>query len=87
MESCSGINDGNGRLVQGEDEVRRIWGEYLYNIDNQEQVAVNMCGFDGVRKGNYLSTSQESHLEELMLRCDCGNSRMKRPQVKDEITG
>ena len=25
----------------------------LYNIDTQEQVAVHMCGFDGIRRGNY----------------------------------
>ena len=44
MESVSRIN-GNGRLAQGEDEVRRSWKEYfedLYNIDTQEQVAVHM---------------------------------------------
>ena len=43
-------------MVQGEDEVRRIWKEYfedLYNIDTQEQVAVYMCGFDGIRRSNY----------------------------------
>ena len=26
----------------------------LYNNDTQEQVAVHMCGFDGVRRDNYL---------------------------------
>ena len=39
-----------------EAEVRMIWNEYyedLYNIDTQEQVAVHMRGFDGVRRGNY----------------------------------
>ena len=44
-DSCCGIKDGNGRLAQGEDEVRRIWKEYfedLYNIDTQEQVAVHI---------------------------------------------
>ena len=25
IESCSRIKDGNGRLAEGEDEVRRIW--------------------------------------------------------------
>ena len=25
----------------------------MYNIDTQENVAVHMCGFDGVRRGNY----------------------------------
>ena len=28
VESCSRIKDGNGRVVQGMDEVRRIWKEY-----------------------------------------------------------
>ena len=27
--------------------------EDLYNIDNQEQVAIHMYGFDGVQRGNY----------------------------------
>ena len=25
----------------------------LYIIDTQEQVAVHMCGFDGIRRGDY----------------------------------
>ena len=38
MESCSRLKEGNGRLAQGEDEVRMVWKEYfedLYNIDTQ----------------------------------------------------
>ena len=53
VESCSR----NGRLARGEAEVRRIWKEYFedfYNIDTQEQVAVHMCGLNGVWRGNYL---------------------------------
>ena len=56
MESCGIIQDRNGRLTQGEDEVRRIWKEYfadIYNIDTQEQVAIHISGFDGIRRGNY----------------------------------
>ena len=37
--------------------MRKIWKvyfEYLYNIDTQEQVAVHLYGFDGIRRGNYL---------------------------------
>ena len=44
------------------------WREYyedLYNIDTQEQVAVHMCGFDGVRRA---TTSEESRLGEWRLR-------------------
>ena len=45
VESCSRIKDGNGRLAQGEDEVRKILKEYfedLYNTDTQEEVAIHM---------------------------------------------
>ena len=51
MECCSRIKDGNWGLALGDDEVRRIWKENLYdmyNIDTQEPVAVHMCGFDGI---------------------------------------
>ena len=39
-----------------EDEMQRNWKEYfedLYNIDTQEQVAVQMCGLDGIQRGKY----------------------------------
>ena len=55
VENFNRIKDGNGRLAQGEDEVRKIWKEYfedLYNIYNQEQVALNICSFDGIRGSN-----------------------------------
>ena len=61
VENSKRIKDGNGRFVLEEGEVRRIWKEYyedLYNIDIQEQVAVYMCGFDGVRRGNYFRGSR-----------------------------
>ena len=48
--------DGNGRLVLGQDKVRRIWNDDfkdLYNIDTQEQVAVHMCGFNCIQRRNY----------------------------------
>ena len=40
MERCSRVKDGNGRVAQGEDAVKKIWKEYfedLYNIDTHEQ--------------------------------------------------
>ena len=55
VESCSRIKDGNGSLAQGVDKVRRTWNEDfedLNNIDTQEQVAVNTCGFQGIRRCN-----------------------------------
>ena len=53
MENCSRIKDGNQRVVQGEDEVRKIWKEYfedLYNIDTQNRLqstCVALMGFRG----------------------------------------
>ena len=47
LESCIRIKDGNRRLAQGENEVRKTWKEYFedrYNIGIQEDVAVHMCG-------------------------------------------
>ena len=29
VESCSRMKDGNGRLAQGEDGMRKIWKEYF----------------------------------------------------------
>ena len=66
MESCSRVKDGNRRLVQGEDGARKIWKEYfedLYNIDTQEEVAVHMCGFDGIRRGNYFGEEPNGRAE------------------------
>ena len=59
MENCSRIKDENGKLVQGEDGVQKIW-----NIDIQEQVestCVALTGFGEV------TTSEESQWEELRL--------------------
>ena len=50
VQSCSRVMDGNWRLVQGEDEVIKIWKDYFEDL---EEVAVHMCGFDGIRRGNY----------------------------------
>ena len=56
MKSSSRTKDKKGKLAHGEDELRKIWKELfqdLYNIDTQEEVAVPMCGFDRIRRGNY----------------------------------
>ena len=47
---------GGETLAQEEDDVRRIWKEYLedlYIIHTQKQVAGHMWGFDGIQRGNY----------------------------------
>ena len=74
MESCCRIKDGNGRLALGEDKGWRIWKDYfedLYNTDIQEQVAVQICTFDGIQRGSYFggepieSTELEVRVEKL----------------------
>ena len=82
VKSCSRMRDGNGRLAQGEGEVRRNWREYfedLYNIYTREQVAATCVALMGFGE---VITSEESQLEELRLRCEWGNLRMERPQVE-----
>ena len=55
MESCNIIKDGDGILVMGEDNVRkmRYYFENLCNMVTQEKVAIHMCGFDVMLRGNY----------------------------------
>ena len=86
-EERQGVKDGNGRLVQGKDEVRRIWKEYfedLNNVDTQEKIAVHMYGFDGIWRGNYLG-GEPIGRAEIEVRVD----KLKNGKAtgKDEITG
>ena len=54
VDSCNRINYRNGKLALAKDE----YNEYgriilrIYIIDTQEQVAIHICGFDGVQRGN-----------------------------------
>ena len=87
VESCSRIKDGNGRLAQGEDEVRRICMEYfedLYNIDTQKQVAVHVCGFDVIRRGNYFGGKT---IERVEVEVRVGKLKNGKAACGDEITG
>ena len=87
VDSCSRIKNGNGRLAQGEEEVRRIWKEYfedLYNIDTQKEVAVHMCGFDGIRRGNYF---RGELIERAMAEVRMGKLKNGKAADKGEITG
>ena len=77
MENSKLIKDGNGTLVLEEAEVQRICKEYyedLYNIDTKEQVAVHICGFDGVQRDKYFGgepirrTEVEVRMERLEVR-------------------
>ena len=87
VESCNRVKDGNRRLAQGEDEARKIWKEYvedLYNIDTQEEVAVHMCGFDGIRRGNYFGGKL---IERAEVEVRVGKLKNEKAAGKDEITG
>ena len=87
VESCSRIKDGNGRLAQGEDEVRMIWKEYfedLYNTDTQEEVVVHMCGCDGLWKSNYFGGEPIGRAE---VQVRFGKLKNGKAAGKDEITG
>ena len=87
MERCSRVKDGNGRVAQGEDAVKKIWKEYfedLYNIDTQGEVAVHMCGFDGNRRGNYFGGESIGKAE---VEVRMGKLKNGKAAGRDEITG
>ena len=67
--------------------MRRIWKEYfedLNNIDTQEEVAVHMCGFDGVQKGNYFG---EEPIGRAEVEVRVGKFKDRKAVCKDEIKG
>ena len=67
--------------------MQRIWKEYLedlYNIDTQEQVKVLICGFDGIRKGNYFGGEPIGRAEVEMR---VGKLKNGKSAGKDESTG
>ena len=69
-------------MAQGEDESKKIWKEYfedLCNIDTQGEVAVHMCGFNGIRRDNYFGGVPIGRAEVEV--------RDGKVAGKDEITG
>ena len=85
MESCSRIKDGNGRLAQVYNEERKIWKEYFEDdIDTQEKVAVQICGIDEIRRGNYFG-GEPFGRPEVELRV--GKLKNGKAAGKNEITG
>ena len=71
----------------GGGRARKIWEEYfedLYNIDTQEDVTVHMCGFDGIRRGNYFGGESIGRTEvELRM----GKLKNRKAAGKDDVTG
>ena len=46
--------------------MRKMWKEYfedLYNLDTEEVIAVHMCGFHGIQRGNYFGGEQIGNSE------------------------
>ena len=56
----------------------------IYNVDTQEQVAVHMCVFDGIRRGNYFG-GEPFGRAEVEVRVD--KLKNQKATCKDEITG
>ena len=55
----------------------------MYNRDTQKQVAVNVCGFDGIRRGNYLGGGPIGRTE---VEVGVGKLKNGKATGKDEIT-
>ena len=67
--------------------MRRNWKKYfkdLYNLDTQEEIRVHMCGYDGVRRGNYFGGEpmRKIEVEERVKKLKNG-----RATGKDDVTG
>ena len=58
--------------------------EDLLNIDTQEEVAVHMCGFDGVQRGNYFRGETIGRAE---VEVRVGKLKNGEVASKDEING
>ena len=72
--------------MQGQDEVRKIQKAYfkdLYNRDTHEEVSVNICSFDGIRRDNYCG-GEPIGRAEVELRV--GKLKNGKAVGKDEIT-
>ena len=87
VESCSRIKGVNRRVVQGEDEMQKIWKDYYehqYNINAQEPVGFHICGFDGIRRGNYFGGELISRKE---VEVRVGKLKIGKAAYKVKITG
>ena len=88
VETCSRINDGNGRLTLGEDGVQRIWKDYFedqYNLDTKEQIVVHtvvhICHFAGIQRGNYFG-GKPIRRTEVDVKVEKLNNGMAAAKVK-----
>ena len=56
----------------------------MYNIDTQEQVAVHMCGFDRIQRGNYYGGEP---IGRVKIKVRVGKLKNGKAADGDEITG
>ena len=56
----------------------------MYSIYTQEKVAVHICGFDGIRRGNYIRGEPIGRAE---VEGRVGKLKNGKAASKDEITG
>ena len=56
----------------------------LYNINTQEQVAVQICGFDGIRRSSYFGGEPTGRAE---VEVRMGKLKNGKAVGRDEITG
>src|SRR5678816_1679135 len=81
------IMNRDGAFVTDEMDVRGVWKEHfenLHNINSNDEVIVNVCGFDGARRNRYFGDKVISK-EEVMGRVR--KLKNGKSAVIDEITG
>ena len=82
VESCNKIKNGNGRMKC--EKSGKEYFEDLYNKDTQEQVAVQMCGYDGIWRGNYFKGEPIGRAE---VEVRVNKLKKRKGRFKNEITG
>ena len=80
------MQQNKGLKLEAGSEVRRIWKKYfedMFNIDTWKQVVVHICGFNGIRGGNYFGREPIGK-DEVEMRLE----KLKNGKAagKDEIT-
>ena len=77
----------SSNLAQGKNKVRKIWKAYFEDlciIDTLEEVAAQICGFDGISRGNYFGGEPIGRAEVEVI---VGKLKTGKAEGKDENTG
>ena len=72
--------------------MRRILKKYfkdLYSVDTQEEVEVHMCGYGGVRRGNYFGGEpiRKMEVEERVMKLKNGKVAGKDENTEEMVKG